>query len=215
MSDNNLHIITNRRQLRFFIKADRIASQRVEFFSLKERLKDFIFPDYVMRYLKYMRFLNYYDYKSSKSSLYVFLKIYYEYRYKKLGIKLGFSIDCRAFSFGLFIPHYGTIVVGNGVKAGRYCVLFNSTCISSGNKNIGDALYLSSGAVINKDITLGNNCSISSNSVVNKSFGDNLCLAGMPADIVRNNYPAWYKRDGEYYFLLIDKIEQLYKKNNF
>lgn len=67
-------------------------------------------------------------------------------RYKSLGIKLGFTIPINVFGYGLVIPHYGTIVVGAGNTIGNYAVLHTSTCITAGNKIIGDALYLSTGA---------------------------------------------------------------------
>lgn len=33
-------------------------------------------------------------------------------------MKLGFSIGCNVFGYRLVIPHYGTIVVNNEVRAG-------------------------------------------------------------------------------------------------
>ena len=65
----------------------------------------------------------------------------------------------KCFGYGLVIPHYGTIVVGEDNRCGNYCVLHTSICISGerGGKRIGDALYASSGCRINKPITLGNN----------------------------------------------------------
>lgn len=122
--------------------------------------------------------------------------IYYKWRYRKLGLKLGFSIGYKCFGYGLVIPHYGTIVVGEDNRCGNYCVLHTSICISgeSGGKRIGDALYASSGCRINKPITLGNNVQICSNSVVNKSLTDNdIVLGGMPAQIKKTNVSIWYE----------------------
>ena len=50
------------------------------------------------------------------------------------------------FGYGLVIPHYGTIVVNGGVRAGNYCVLHTSTCIGGSDKVIGGGLYLAAGA---------------------------------------------------------------------
>lgn len=116
--------------------------------------------------------------------------------YDRIGVKLGFVIGYKCFNYGLVIPHFGTIVVGDSNRCGRYCVLHTSTCMTGGKegKKIGDALYLSSGARVIKPIHLGNNVQIASNSVVNKSFPcDNIVLAGMPAEIKRENKPEWYK----------------------
>lgn len=57
-----------------------------------------------------MRKANYYSHFSPLSLGVKF--IYYKWRYRKLGLKLGFSIGYKCFGYGLVIPHYGTIVVG-------------------------------------------------------------------------------------------------------
>lgn len=46
---------------------------------------------------------------------------------------------------------------------------------------IGDSVHVTSGAKILGPITIGNNIIIGANSVVTKSFGDNLVIAGNPA----------------------------------
>ncbi len=51
-----------------------------------------------------------------------------------LGMKLGYSIGYKCFSYGLVLPHYGTIVVGNSNRIGKYAVLHTSTCITAGKK---------------------------------------------------------------------------------
>lgn len=70
------------------------------------------------------------------------------------GMKLGFTIAENVFGYGLVIPHYGTIVVGSGNRIGNYAVLHTSTCITAGKKNIGDGLYLSTGAKVLRDVQL-------------------------------------------------------------
>ena len=54
-------------------------------------------------------------------------RYYYKYRFRKLGMKLGFTISENVFGYGLVIPHYGTIVVGSGNRVGNYAVLHTST----------------------------------------------------------------------------------------
>ena len=75
---------------------------------------------------------------------------YYLIRYNKLGKKLGISIGCNAFGYGLVIPHYATIVVGGNNKCGNYCVLHTSPCITDSGKVIGNALSYLTGAKIIK-----------------------------------------------------------------
>lgn len=61
---------------------------------------------------------------------------------------MGITIVYNVFGYGLVIPHYGTIVVGESNNIGNYAVLHTSTCISSNGKIIGNGLYLSTGAKI-------------------------------------------------------------------
>ena len=115
------------------------------------------------------------------------------------------------FGYGLVIPHYGTIVVGAGNTIGNYAVLHTSTCITAGNKIIDDALYLSTGAKIINDISLGNCVSVSANSVVNKSIQEsNVLLVGSPA-IVKKESEPWYIRDGKEFERRVSAVEALRK----
>ena len=107
-------------------------------------------------------------------------------------MKLGFTIAENVFGYGLVIPHYGTIVVGSGNRIGNYAVLHTSTCITAGKKNIGDGLYLSTGAKVLGDIELGNFITIGANAVVNKSEEGNCLLIGIPAEKKRYE-DAWMK----------------------
>lgn len=134
-------------------------------------------------------------------------------RYKRLGVKLGFSIGFNSLGYGAVIPHYGTIVVGGSNRLGNYVVLHTSTCISDNEKIIGDALYLATGAKMTSKIMIGDNVSVGANSVVNKSFGSNIMIAGAPAKEIKESQ-AWYIRDGESYYKKFHKIEELKRKMN-
>ena len=130
-------------------------------------------------------------------------------KYLKLGDRLGFSIGYDALGYGVYIPHYGTIVVGGSNIVGNYAVLFTSTCITDNGKSIGDALYLSTGAVITSKVRLGNGISIGANSVVNKNFEkDHIMIAGTPAKEIKNMQP-WYIRDGEKFHQRVLACERL------
>ena len=120
------------------------------------------------------------------------LRYYYKYKVRKLGMKLGFTIAENVFGYGLVIPHYGTIVVGSGNSIGNYAVLHTSTCVTAGNKIIGDGMYLSTGAKVPGDIELGNFTTIGANAVVNKSEESNCLLVGIPAEKKRYE-DAWMK----------------------
>lgn len=175
--------------------------------SFVQCIKNFIFPDYVMKYLEVMRKASYY---SNRGGVKFFIPMcYYNIRHKRLGIKLGFSIGKNVFGYGLKIPHYGTIVVGDNNRCGNYCVLHTSTCISGNGKSIGNALYLSTGAKITAKVILGDNITVAANSVITHSFPEgNALLVSMPA-VKKQNRDAWYIEENSSNKQKVDMIEKL------
>ena len=179
--------------------------------SFKQRLKNILFPDYIMQYLIAMRKVAYYSEVSNFLCGGGILLIINKIIFNRLSVKLGFSIAPKVFGYGLVIPHYGTIVVGNSNSCGNYCVLHTSTCITSNGKTIGDAMYLSTGAKITTKLELGDNVTIAANSLVNKSFPQgHALLVGTPA-YVKDIREAWYSSETLYNNRVV-QIEQL-KKN--
>ncbi|MDM1012200.1 hypothetical protein QTJ00_08715 [Clostridium perfringens] len=199
-------MINTKKELKFYIKADLMMNRGVFNVGFKQRILNFFSPDYIMKFLEFMRKSEYY-YNKNK-----ILANYYKWKRRNLELKLGFSIGMGVLGYGLVIPHYGTIVVGSGNKIGNYCVLHTGICITAGKKQIGNGLYLSSGAKLVKDIRLGNNVTVGVNSVVNKSFEENnLFLVGMPA-MVKKDSVEWYIRDGEEYCRRVNMCENLKKQ---
>lgn len=138
-----------------------------------------------------------------------FLLYYYKLKFFKLSRKLGFSIGYNVFDYGLVIPHYGTIVVGNTNRIGPYAVLHTSTCITDTGRIIGQGLSLSTGAKITGGEVLGDNVVVAANSVVTRSFPDgNVLLVGMPAT-VKKSRPEWYSSLNHEMQRRVDAIEKL------
>ena len=203
-----MNAIKSRKQLEFFIKADYMMNRGCFSPSIKMKLISFFSPGGVIQYLIALRKVNYYS--NAKGLFCKIAELYYRWRHRNLGRQLGFSIGSNAFGYGLVIPHWGTIVVGDSNRIGNYCVLHTSTCISDNSKIIGDGFYVSTGAKITAPVKLGNGVTIAANSVVTKSFEqDNLLLVGMPAEKKKESYPVWYERDGEEYLNKVKKIEEL------
>ena len=46
-------------------------------------------------------------------------------------------------------------------------------------------MWIGGGSILNPGVTLGNNVVVGSGSVVTKSFGDNVVIAGNPARVIR------------------------------
>ena len=105
-------------------------------------------------------------------------------RLKLLGAKLGFSITPNTFGPGLYIVHWGSIVISSKAKIGQNARVHSCVNIS-GAPTIGKNIYLAPGAIIMGDITIGDNVSIGANAVVTSSFPDDVVVLGNPARIVK------------------------------
>lgn len=182
--------IKTKTELKFYIYADRMMNRGRFKWKLRDKFKHLFIPDPIMQYLVSMRYCAFLH-KTKSFTPYTFLKYYHKIRFKKLGIRLGFSIGEECLGYGVKIPHYGTIVIGSNNRIGSYAVLHTSTCITGNGKKIGNNLYLSTGAKLTSPIILGDNVTIGANSVVNKSFSGNCLLVGAPA-IKKREEPCWW-----------------------
>lgn len=120
--------------------------------------------------------------------------LYYHYKFKKLSLKLGFSIPLNVFGPGLAIVHYGTIVVAGGAKIGSNCRIHEGVTIGATNGSneaaiIGDNVFIGSGAKIIGKVRFSSNVAIAANAVVvNDVISENGCtVGGIPAKVISNN----------------------------
>ena len=87
--------------------------------------------------------------------------------------------------YELTIYHAGNIVINGDVKAGKNCKLHGSNCIGNNGKEfkcpvLGDNVRLGVGAKVIGDVTIADNITIASGSVVVNSF--------LEPGILRNNF---------------------------
>lgn len=199
-------MIASKAERDFYIKADRMMNRGYFTPPMKIRIKNLIARDHIMDYLVALRktayCMNTGGFRKHPWA------IFHALRYRRLGLRLGFSIGYNAIGYGVVIPHYGTIVVGESNHIGNYAVLHTSICITNNEKNIGDGLYCATGAKITSKCNLGSYVSVGANSVVNKDFPDNVMIAGTPAQVIKET-EAWFIRDGEFYHNKVKRIEEL------
>ena len=178
-------MIQSKQDYKNYLEADRVALG-IKDTSLKTKILYHVVPGLTWKFQKRLRKVEYY--KNCKMGLLNKLYFFYlYYRFRKLSVKLGFSIPENVFGPGLAIVHYGTIVVNDKAKVGKNCRI--QVCVnigaSGGSKKapvIGDNVYIGPGSKIYGDIKIGNNIAISANSSVNKNFlVDNSMIAGSPA----------------------------------
>jgi len=171
-----------------YLEQDKVAL-RLNTLNLSGKILNIISPNLIWKFQKCLRKVEYYQNckNSSISKLYYY---YLKYKFKKISIKLGFSIPPNVFGPGLAIVHYGTIVINGNAKVGANCRMHACVNIgaSGGGKEapqLGENVYIAPGAKIYGDITIPNNTAIGANAVVNKTFDkEHTAIAGVPAKVI-------------------------------
>jgi serine O-acetyltransferase len=100
---------------------------------------------------------------------------------------------------GLYIGHFGGIIIHPEVEIGEYCNLSHSVTIGIGGRGeksgvpkIGNRVFIGPGARIFGPIEIGNDVAIGANSVVTKDVPDRAVVMGIPAQIVSFNGSQGY-----------------------
>lgn len=154
--------------------------------------------------LHFQRLLRRVEYlQNSKCIIGRILFVYARVRLARNSVRLGISIPPGVFGRGLSIAHYGSIVVNDGARVGKYCRIHSATNIGTFAGSapvIGDYVYIGPGAVIYGGVTLGNEIAVGANAVVGKSFVGPATLGGVPARIInsegsRTTMPDWMRFD--------------------
>jgi len=194
--------IKSKKEYKEYVKQDKLAngfSNR----SLAGKIRHLLFPNPVEKFLLLLRKFEYLNNTINQYKIIKYLRLFFVIKkFKKLSLKLGFSIPKNTFAAGLSIPHYGTIVVNGNARIGRNCRLHAGVNIgaSAGKKEspkIGDNVYLGPGAILFGNIEIADNVTIGANATVNKSCMEKNCvLAGTPAQIVKKNFPVWWVNNG-------------------
>ena len=111
-------------------------------------------------------------------------------RCRRYGMGLGLTVPPGVFAGGLLIVHWGSVVVSGQARVGKNCRIHSCVNIGAsadGAPVIGDNVYIGPGAKIFGAITIGDNVKIGANAVVNKSFGDDISIGGIPARILEKS----------------------------
>lgn len=101
-------------------------------------IKSFLFPDPIWAFQKTLRRLEYYTNCRNIWSLPQWL--FYKFKFRRLSLKLGFSIPVNVIDCGLSIAHYGTIVISPYSRIGKNCRIH--ACVNVGASGGGKMLQL-------------------------------------------------------------------------
>lgn len=111
---------------------------------------------------------------------------------KLVEIATGISLPPTAtIGKGLYIGHFGGIIVSHSAVIGEYCNLSQGVSIGQagrgGEQNvpiIGDRVFIGPGAKLFGGIKIGNDVAIGANAVVTKDLPDMAVAVGVPAKII-------------------------------
>lgn len=122
--------------------------------------------------------------------------------------KYKFGIDIpitQKIGRGLYIGHFGGIVVGADVIIGKNCNLSHGVTLGQVNRGsrkgspiVGDNVYIGVGAKVLGKIAIGNNVAIGANCVVIKDIPDNAVVVGIPGEIISYKGSEGYVNNTDY-----------------
>ncbi|WP_392437004.1 serine O-acetyltransferase [Cruoricaptor ignavus] len=123
------------------------------------------------------------------------LGIYWRVLLRKLQIRYGFQIYPETqIGEGLYLGHWGTVVINKAVKIGKNCNIAHGVTIGQSNRGkkkgtpiIGDEVWIGTNAVIVGAITIGDNVLIAPNAYVTTDVPSNSVVVGNPAKIIAKN----------------------------
>jgi serine O-acetyltransferase len=120
--------------------------------------------------------------------------------YKRLQVKYGYQIPFTAkIGKGLFLGHFGNIVINQGVSMGENCNIAQGVTlgyISVGDKKgcpkIGDRVWIGANAVVVGNISIGNDVLIAPLTFVNFDVPEGSTVMGNPGKIINSKGSAGY-----------------------
>ena len=145
------------------------------------------FDRYRYPIVQYQRLLRHVEYLDGRGGAVALLQLVQRWRLNQLGLKLGFSIPRHAFGPGLSLAHHGSIVVNGNARIGRNARIHSDVNIGELDgkaPRIGDDVYISPGAKLYGDITVGDRAIIGANAVVNRDVAADTVVAGVPARVI-------------------------------
>lgn len=152
-----------------YLEMDRVSSGIPPFNTFAAKPKELLFPNYIWRFIKALRSLEYCENVIRKNQSPVIrwggamCWLLAKYRFRKLSVKMEYSIPINVFDSGLSLPHYGAIVVNPDAKIGKNCRIHVGVNIGAHHDRaprIGDNVYIGPGAIIFGGIEIADNVSI-------------------------------------------------------
>ena len=120
--------------------------------------------------------------------MYALMRLFLNHYKYKFGISIPYN---TRIGVGLYIGHFGGILVNYEVEIGKNCNINQDVTIGAsyggnypGVPKIRDNVYIAPGAKVIGGITIGNNVAIGANYVVTKPIPDNAVVVGIPGEVI-------------------------------
>lgn len=120
----------------------------------------------------------------------------------RFGITIPFDTEIGE---GLYIGHFGGIVVSPHATIGRNCNLSPGVAIGVANRGrrpgaprIGHGVYVGPGAKVIGAVTVGDGAAVGANAVVTRDVPPGTVVVGVPAEVVSEAGAAEYVRHTDY-----------------
>ena len=161
-------------------------ASRTQVLSLKA-----LFKDPISRFHLYLRLTEYLATKKRSKLVFSPLYFFIKWRFQSLSARLGFSIPENTLGKGVYLPHYGTIVVNSRAYVGDYSVLNVGVVLGrhpsskAAVPTLGQGVFVGPGVKIFGDTHIGSNSVIGANSVVSSEVPAKQLWAGSPASFKR------------------------------
>jgi serine O-acetyltransferase len=151
-------------------------------------------PNPGLKFLTYFRLTQQYRRKNRLLFFIFFLG------WRKMKFKYGFDISYRAtIGKGLYIGHFGGIVIHGDAVLGEYCNLSQGMTIgvlnrgkNTGVPTIGDRVFMGPNCVILGGIIIGNEVLVGANAVVTFDVADKAVVAAPLATVISHQGTANY-----------------------
>lgn len=117
--------------------------------------------------------------------------------YRRSSLQSGLEILTPRLGGGVIMPHWGRIVL-NAEEIGEDFYVFHNVTIGhdyrNGRPRIGRNVFISTGAILIGEISIGDNVIIGAGSLVNSDIPANSLAVGNPAKVVRATDPDEIQR---------------------
>ena len=176
-------MIESKKDYKDYIEADRIANhiQKRSGGLIAFRLRS----QYNFLYIRYLRLYEYLN-NCKKGFIWKIIKKIVYLRLQHWSAFTGITIPPNTFGKGLYIPHWGSIVVNGSARFGDNCVVQSGVNVSEGVIG-GSHIYLAAGSKILMNVHLADDLIVGANSVVTKNIQEaNVVIGGIPATIISN-----------------------------